>query len=51
MKTPLSVIQSCLAILKDGVASHKRDHYFCGDGRRSQPDECADRGYAGIGKI
>ncbi|WP_339219710.1 HAMP domain-containing sensor histidine kinase [Paenibacillus sp. FSL H8-0332] len=28
LKTPLSVIQSCLAILKDGVASHKRDHYF-----------------------
>lgn len=28
MKTPLSVIQSCLAIMKDGVASHKRDYYF-----------------------
>lgn len=28
LKTPLSVIQSCLSILKDGVASHKRDHYF-----------------------
>lgn len=28
LKTPLSVIQSCLAILNDGVASHKRDHYF-----------------------
>lgn len=28
MKTPLSVIQSCLSILKDGVASHKRDYYF-----------------------
>lgn len=28
LKTPLSVIQSCLAILKDGVASHKRDYYF-----------------------
>lgn len=28
LKTPLSVIQSCLSILGDGVASHKRDHYF-----------------------
>lgn len=28
LKTPLSVIQSCLAILKDGIAPHKRDYYF-----------------------
>lgn len=28
LKTPLSVIQSCISILKDGVASHKRDYYF-----------------------
>ncbi|PJN55356.1 Signal transduction histidine-protein kinase BaeS [Paenibacillus sp. GM2FR] len=28
LKTPLSVIQSCLAIVKDGVAIHKRDYYF-----------------------
>ncbi|WP_433939989.1 sensor histidine kinase [Paenibacillus lautus] len=28
LKTPLSVIQSCLAIMKDGVAIHKRDYYF-----------------------
>lgn len=28
LKTPLSVIQSCLSVLKDGVASHKREHYF-----------------------
>lgn len=28
LKTPLSVIQSCLAVLKDGVAGHKRDYYF-----------------------
>lgn len=28
LKTPLSVIQSCLSILKDGVASHKREYYF-----------------------
>ncbi|MFF0826352.1 sensor histidine kinase [Brevibacillus sp. NPDC003359] len=28
LKTPLSVIQSCLSILKDGVASHKKDYYF-----------------------
>lgn len=28
LKTPLSVIQSCLDILNDGVASHKREHYF-----------------------
>lgn len=28
LKTPLSVIQSGLAVLKDGVAGHKRDYYF-----------------------
>ncbi|GJM69373.1 hypothetical protein HMSSN036_15890 [Paenibacillus macerans] len=28
LKTPLSVIQSCLAVLKDGVAGHKRDYYL-----------------------
>lgn len=28
LKTPLSVIQSCLTIMQDGVASHKRDYYF-----------------------
>lgn len=28
LKTPLSVIQSCLSVLKDGIASHKREHYF-----------------------
>ncbi|MFP3388320.1 sensor histidine kinase [Brevibacillus sp. SIMBA_040] len=28
LKTPLSVIQSCLSILRDGVASHKREYYF-----------------------
>lgn len=28
LKTPLSVIQSCLSIVKDGVASHKKDYYF-----------------------
>lgn len=28
LKTPLSVIQGCLAIMKDGVAIHKRDYYF-----------------------
>ncbi len=28
LKTPLSVIQSCISILKDGVASHKREYYF-----------------------
>lgn len=28
LKTPLSVIQGCLAILKDGVASYKREYYF-----------------------
>lgn len=28
LKTPLSVIQSCLSIMKDGVAGHKRDYYF-----------------------
>lgn len=28
LKTPLSVIQSCLAVLKDGVAGHKREYYF-----------------------
>ncbi|KKO52551.1 sensor histidine kinase [Paenibacillus sp. DMB20] len=28
LKTPLSVIQGCLSILKDGVASQKKDYYF-----------------------
>ncbi|QHW34580.1 HAMP domain-containing protein [Paenibacillus rhizovicinus] len=28
LKTPLSVMKSCLSILKDGVAAHKKDHYF-----------------------
>lgn len=28
LKTPLSIIQSCLSILKDGVAIHKKDYYF-----------------------
>ncbi|MDC3424452.1 HAMP domain-containing histidine kinase [Aquibacillus sp. 3ASR75-11] len=28
LKTPLSVMQSCISILRDGVARHKRDYYF-----------------------
>ncbi|MDQ0417632.1 signal transduction histidine kinase [Croceifilum oryzae] len=28
LKTPLSVMKSCVSILKDGVAAHKSDHYF-----------------------
>ncbi|WP_340009368.1 HAMP domain-containing sensor histidine kinase [Paenibacillus sp. FSL K6-0276] len=28
LKTPLSVMKSCISILKDGVATHKREHYF-----------------------
>jgi signal transduction histidine kinase len=28
LKTPLSVMQSCLSILKDGVAVHKKEYYF-----------------------
>ncbi|QBD77430.1 HAMP domain-containing histidine kinase [Ktedonosporobacter rubrisoli] len=28
LKTPLAVLKSCLSILKDGIASEKRDHYF-----------------------
>ena len=28
LKTPLSIMKSCLSILKDGVATHKKDHYF-----------------------
>lgn len=28
LKTPLSIMKSCISILKDGVASHKKDHYF-----------------------
>ncbi|QGQ97622.1 HAMP domain-containing sensor histidine kinase [Paenibacillus psychroresistens] len=28
LKTPLSVMKSCISILKDGVAVHKKDHYF-----------------------
>lgn len=28
LKTPLSIMKSCISILKDGVASHKKDYYF-----------------------
>lgn len=28
LKTPLSVLKSCIAIIKDGVAGDKRDYYF-----------------------
>ncbi|WP_242217917.1 cell wall metabolism sensor histidine kinase WalK [Bacillus cereus group sp. BfR-BA-01380] len=28
LKTPLSIMTSCMSILKDGVASHKKDYYF-----------------------
>ncbi|MGQ7871491.1 sensor histidine kinase [Bacillus sp. 1A] len=28
LKTPLSIMKSCISILKDEVASHKRDYYF-----------------------
>ncbi|MFC4619249.1 sensor histidine kinase [Camelliibacillus cellulosilyticus] len=28
LKTPLSIMKSCMSILKDGVASHKKDYYF-----------------------
>lgn len=28
LKTPLSVIKSCISILKDDIASHKREYYF-----------------------
>jgi signal transduction histidine kinase len=28
LKTPLSVMKGCISILKDGVATHKKDHYF-----------------------
>ncbi|WP_045522262.1 sensor histidine kinase [Neobacillus niacini] len=28
LKTPLSIMKSCISILKDGVASHKKDFYF-----------------------
>lgn len=28
LKTPLSIMKSCISILEDGVASHKRDYYF-----------------------
>lgn len=28
LKTPLSVVKGCISILKDGVATHKKDHYF-----------------------
>jgi signal transduction histidine kinase len=28
LKTPLSIIQTCISVLKDGVARHKADHYF-----------------------
>ncbi|PFO80066.1 sensor histidine kinase [Bacillus cereus] len=28
LKTPLSIMKSCMSILKDGVASHKKEYYF-----------------------
>lgn len=28
LKTPLSIMKSCIAILQDGVAAEKREHYF-----------------------
>jgi len=28
LKTPLSIMKSCISIMKDGVAEHKREHYF-----------------------
>ncbi|ETT86575.1 ATP-binding protein [Viridibacillus sp. FSL R5-0477] len=28
LKTPLSIMKGCISILKDGVASHKKDYYF-----------------------
>ncbi|WP_129691724.1 sensor histidine kinase [Gottfriedia acidiceleris] len=28
LKTPLSIMKSCISILKDGVASHKKVYYF-----------------------
>lgn len=28
LKTPLSIMKSCISVLKDGVAAHKKDHYF-----------------------
>ncbi|WP_019153769.1 sensor histidine kinase [Robertmurraya massiliosenegalensis] len=28
LKTPLSIMKSCISILEDDVASHKRDYYF-----------------------
>ncbi|QDP41498.1 HAMP domain-containing sensor histidine kinase [Radiobacillus deserti] len=28
LKTPLSILKSCISILEDGVASNKKEHYF-----------------------
>ena len=28
LKTPLSIMKSCISILKDDIASHKKDYYF-----------------------
>ncbi|WP_342506513.1 HAMP domain-containing sensor histidine kinase [Sporosarcina sp. FSL K6-2383] len=28
LKTPLTIMKSCISILEDGVASHKKDYYF-----------------------
>ncbi|RAS91769.1 two-component sensor histidine kinase [Priestia endophytica] len=28
LKTPLSIMKSCISILKDGIASQKKDYYF-----------------------
>ncbi|MBY7115239.1 HAMP domain-containing protein [Bacillus sp. 17RED48] len=28
LKTPLSIMKSCISVLKDGVAEHKKEYYF-----------------------
>ena len=45
LKTPLSIMKSCISILKDGVAEHKRV-LFSSDGERSRQNGYFNFGYA-----
>ncbi len=46
LKTPLSIMKSCISILKDGVAEHKKGLLFSGDGERSRQNGYVNFGYA-----
>ncbi len=36
LKTPLSIMKSCISIIEDGVASDKKDYYFHALKKRSR---------------